>query len=80
MDAPAHPSAMMWPCLTCLIKIRVQNFIKIGQAVAEEIEFLQKPVTDSWAGAVMQKPLGIQKCDQPTDLPTYRPTNQHGKV
>ena len=35
------------------------------------------PVADGWAGAVMQKPLGIQKrrtdgrTDQPTDLPTY---------
>ena len=28
------------------------------------------PVTDSWAGAVMQKPLGIQKCDSWTDRPT----------
>ena len=23
----------------------------------------------------MRKPLGIQKCDGPTDLPTYRPTD-----
>ena len=39
-----------------------------------------KTVADGWAGAVMQKPLGIQKCDLPTygrtDVPTYR----HGKV
>ena len=32
------------------------------------------PVADGWAGAVMQKSLGIQKCDGPTyrstDLPT----------
>ena len=34
------------------------------------------PVADGWAGAVMQKPLGIQKCDGPTD----RPTDRHGKV
>ena len=38
------------------------------------------PVADGWAGAVMQKPLGIQKCDGPTDGPTgvpiYRPTWQ----
>ena len=38
------------------------------------------PVADGWAGAVMQKPLGIQKCDgqtdRPTILPTYRPTRQ----
>ena len=30
------------------------------------------PVADSWAGAVMQKPHGIQKCD--------RWTKRHGKV
>ena len=38
------------------------------------------PVADGWAGAVMQKPFGIQKCDgrtyRPTDLPIYRPTRQ----
>ena len=34
------------------------------------------PVADGWAGAVMQKPLGIQKCDLPTDLPTDGPTRQ----
>ena len=34
------------------------------------------PVADGWAGAVMRKPLGIQKCDGPTD----RPTDRHGKV
>ena len=33
------------------------------------------PVADGWAGAVMQKPLGIQKCDGRTDGPTYRPTD-----
>ena len=32
------------------------------------------PVADGWAGAVMRKPLGIQKCDGRTDGPTYRPT------
>ena len=30
------------------------------------------PVADGWAGAVMQKPLAIQKC--------YGPTDRHGKV
>ena len=34
------------------------------------------PVADGWAGAVMQKPLGIQRCDGRTDGPTDR----HGKV
>ena len=29
-----------------------------------------------WAGAVMQKSLGIQKCDGPTDRRTDRPTWQ----
>ena len=28
------------------------------------------PVADGWTGAVMQKPLGIQKCYRPTNLPT----------
>ena len=34
------------------------------------------PVADGWAGAAMQKPLGIQKCDGPTDRPPYQPTYQ----
>ena len=33
-------------------------------------------VADGWAGAVMQKLLGIQKCDGQTDRPTDRPTRQ----
>ena len=33
------------------------------------------PVADGWEGAVMQIPLGIQKCDGQTDIPTYRPTD-----
>ena len=41
--------------------------------------------TDRWAGAVMQKPIRIQKCDLPTDTVSFRvaclqlkrgPTNQ----
>ena len=38
------------------------------------------PVADCWEGAVMRKTLGIQKCDGWTDIPTYRPTDRHGKV
>ena len=34
------------------------------------------PVADGWAEAVMGKPLGIQKCDGPTDRPTDRLTWQ----
>ena len=34
------------------------------------------PVADGWAGAVMRKPLGIQKCDGRTDIPTFRPTDR----
>ena len=33
------------------------------------------PVADGWAGAVMRKPLGIQKCDGRTDGPTDGPTD-----
>ena len=34
------------------------------------------PVTDCWAGAVMQKLIAIQKCYRRTDGPTDRPTWQ----
>ena len=33
-------------------------------------------VADGWAGAVMQEPIAIQKCDGRTDGPTDRPTRQ----
>ena len=33
------------------------------------------PVADGWAGAVMRKPLGIQKCDRPTNGRTDGPTD-----
>ena len=35
-----------------------------------------RTVADSWAGAVMQKPLAIQKCYGRRDGPTDRPTRQ----
>ena len=38
------------------------------------------PVADGWAGAVMQKTLGIQKCDGQTNRRMDGPTDQHGKV
>ena len=41
------------------------------------------PVADGWAGAVVRKPLRIQKgygTDGMTDGPTDRPTDRHGKV
>ena len=37
---------------------------------------VKNPVADGWAGAIMQKPLAIQKCEGSTDLPTDRPTQQ----
>ena len=37
------------------------------------------PVAAGLAEAV-RIPLGIQKCDGPTDLPTCLPTDRHGKV
>ena len=38
------------------------------------------PVADRWAGAVMQKPLGIQKCDGRTDKRTDGRPDRRGKV
>ena len=37
------------------------------------------PVADGWAGAVVRKPLGIQKCYE-TDRPNDRRTDRHGRV
>ena len=38
--------------------------------VREQGRIPGNPVADGWAGAVMHKPLAIQKCDGPTDGPT----------
>ena len=50
--------------------------ILVAKSVKKQGRIHGNPVADSWAGAVMQKPLGFQKCDGWTDLPTYRPTDR----
>ena len=45
------------------------------QSVRKQGRIHGNPVADGWAGAVLQNPLGIQKCDGPTDRPTYLPTD-----
>ena len=49
----------------------------LTNSTGEEKQFLVQqgrihgnPVADGWAGAVVRKPLVIQKCDQPTDRRT----------
>ena len=49
------------------------NLVKLEKKKQGQIH--GSPVADGWAGAVMRKPLGIQKCDGPTDRRTYRPTD-----
>ena len=49
-----------------------QNFKKSGK----QGRIHGNPVADSWAGAVMRKPITIQKCYGGTDRPTDRPTWQ----
>ena len=46
---------------------------KISDELKKQGRIHGKTVVDSWAGAVMQKPLSIQECDGRT----YRPTNRH---
>ena len=45
------------------MQIRISNGEKQGRIHGN-------PVADGWTGAVMQKTLGIQKCDLRTDRPT----------
>ena len=49
--------------------IRFQILWKIGR-LCKQGRIHGNPVADGWAGAVMQKLLGIQKCDGSTDRPT----------
>ena len=50
---------------------QTQNFIRILNLQVSFYLVKVNPVADGWAGAIMQKPLGIQKCD----VPTYRRTD-----
>ena len=61
-------------------KLHVNKATKKVEIEEEQGRIYGNPVADGWAGAVMRKPLRIQKCDGPTDGPTYRPTDRHGKV
>ena len=54
--------------LTCFFNYWFKLYIKQGQIHSNSI-------ADIWAGAVMQKTLGIQKCDGLTDIWTDLPTN-----
>ena len=46
-----------------------------GRKLIKQGRIHDNPVVDDWVGAVMQKPLGIQKCDGRTDIPNYQPTD-----
>ena len=58
--------------------------VKEKQNIYKQGRIHGNPAADGWAGAVMRKPLGIQKCDGRTDGrtdgPTDLPTDRHGKV
>ena len=56
----------------------IQRYANYGQnrGLKKQGRIHGNPVADGWAGAVMQKPLGIQKCDGRTDGRTDRPTRQ----
>ena len=55
----------------CLQSLK-ENALKGARKEHQQGWIHDNPVADGWAGAVMQKPLVIQKCDRPTD--------RHGKV
>ena len=48
---------------------------KMNERMKEQGRIHGNTVADGWAGAVMQKPLAIQKCDGRMDVPTDRPTD-----
>ena len=47
-----------------------------GPMVQEQGRIHGRTVADGWAGAVMQNPLAIQKCDGRIDRRTDQPTRQ----
>ena len=56
----------------CQIHIQTVHFF------SEEGRIKGMTVTDGWAGAVVPKPLAIQKCYEWTNDPTNRPTDTAG--
>ena len=52
------------------------HVVKVGL----ENQFGLELEVDGRAGAVIRKPLEIQKCDERTDQQTDRPSDRHGKV
>ena len=55
--------------LTCPTVAKTSTLLRITPRL-EQGRIHGNPVADGWAGAVVRKPLGIQKCDLPTFLPT----------
>ena len=45
---------------------------KMNERMKEQGRIHDNTVADGWAGAVMRKPLAIQKCDRPTFQPTQQ--------
>ena len=57
----------------------VKDIFKVDKHKRKQGRIHGNTVADGWAGAVVQKPLRIQKC-YGTDGPTDGPTDRHGKV
>ena len=64
---------------TCLHHFRLKygspSLRKILLIFTKQGRIHGNPVADGWAGAVMRKPLELQKCDGPTDIRTDIPTD-----
>ena len=59
-------SGLVFHETTC-INLSFTNLTSLALANKKQRRIHGNPVANRWAGAVMRKPLGIQKCDLPTD-------------
>ena len=86
-----HSTSSLWVILSTITinfclktgKLRKSFLDEAASSVHREHEPKEKrgrihgnPVADGWAGAVMQEPIAIQKCDVRKDGPTDGPTDR----
>ena len=69
-----HPSTSDFAELNCIFEFWCKNDFQDCNYLKEQGRIHGNTVADDLAGAVMQKPIEIQKCDGPTDRRTDRPS------
>ena len=78
-----HLASESYCALSELTKVRYKNVrfsTGLGKIQGKQGRIHGNAVADGWAGAVLRKPLEIQKCDGRTDGRTEGPTDRPTRV